>query len=406
MTRPSMHRIRIAFRRPALAHLLYSTALMLGACATYPPVRFAQEVDYNAPLPAGAPALLPLAPGVPTPDLRATWYERDEILPALERSLAWTRTKNAAQHFPAAGISHARALASLEQFRELLESTASAEAFQRAFEARFDVYVSAGHDGRGGGVLFTGYCTPLLPGNTSKSARFRYPLHALPPDLAKAADGTILGQETPQGMRPYPTRREIESNPTYEPLELVWLEDRIDAYIAHVNGSAFVELPSGDLLRFGYAGKNGRPYSSLGRALVEEGEVPADEMSLAAIRRWAAQHPGRVQPFLDRNDSYVFFTPIDGNPRGSLNVEVTPRRTLATDKTLFPRGALTFVTAELPTPRGPAEPFRQLMLDQDTGGAIRTAGRADLYLGVGPRAERLSGAVRSPGQLYYFFVTE
>ena len=109
---------------------------------------------------------------------------------------------------------------------------------------------------------------------------------------------------------------------------------------------------------------------------------------------------------LGRNESYVFFTPIEGNPRGSLDFEVSARRSLATDKSLFPRAGLCFVDTELPTPYGDALPFRQLMLDQDTGGAIRTAGRADIYLGVGPRAEQLSGATRSPGQLYYFFLRE
>ncbi|MEC8493452.1 MAG: MltA domain-containing protein, partial [Planctomycetota bacterium] len=226
----------------------------------------------------------------------------------------------------------------------------------------------------------------------------------LPPDLVKAPDGTILGQETPRGLRPYPTRREILRDPAYAPLEIVWLADPIDAYIAHVNGSAFVELEDGSIARFGYAGKNGRPYTSLGKALIEDGEVPAEEMSLASIRRWAKRNARKVDGYLARNESYVFFTPIEGNPRGSLNLEVTERRSLATDKTLFPRGALCFVEAELPSPSGPASPFRQLMLDQDTGGAIRTAGRADIYLGVGPRAERLSGATRSEGQLYYFFL--
>ena len=159
----------------------------------------------------------------------------------------------------------------------------------------------------------------------------------------------------------------------------------MDAYIAHVNGSAFIELEDGEIARFGYAGKNGRPYTSLGKELIAAGRVAAEDMNLAAIRRWAASHPGEVESFLARNESYVFFTPIDGNPRGSLNLEVASERTIATDKTLFPRGALCFVETALPGDRW-RHPARspQLMLDQDTGGAIRTAGRADLYLGVGP----------------------
>ena len=128
-------------------------------------------------------------------------------------------------------------------------------------------------------------------------------------------------------------------------------------------------------------------------------------LSLATIRTWAARNPALVSSYLERNDSYVFFLPITGNPRGSLNEEVTAGRTLATDKSLFPRGALCYVDTTLPMSRGHAK-FRQLMFDQDTGGAIRTAGRADLYLGLGPEAERRAGATRSEGQLYYIFLAE
>lgn len=385
-----------------LSRLALCGALAAASCATYPRVR--EAPDYGRPLPAGADALLKLRPGDRRPDLRATWFERAEIAPALERSIGWTRSRHANQFFPIAGVDHALALQSLERFSELLERSSSADAFVRAFDAEFDVYKSAGWDGAGGGVLFTAYCTPLLEGSLTRSSRYPVALHALPPDLVKAEDGTILGQDGPGGLRPYPTRAEILRDPAYEPLELIWLADPLDAYIAHVNGSAFVELPDGSIARYGYAGKNGRPYTSLGKALIEDGEVPAEEMSLAAIRRWASRNASKVDAYLARNESYVFFTPIEGNPRGSLNVEVTERRSLATDKSLFPRGALCFVEAELPTPSGPASPFRQLMLDQDTGGAIRTAGRADIYLGVGPRAERLSGATQSAGQLYYFFL--
>lgn len=387
---------------------LSSTLLVLAAaastaCAIYPP---ASEPDYGRALPIGADALIALGPDEHAPDLRATWYQREEIKPALERSLEWTRSRHAEQFFPVAGISHERALRSLERFTVLLEETRSADEFARAFEAEFTVYKSAGWDGTGGGVLFTGYCTPLLPGSLQRTAHYRFPLHALPADLVKSTNGTTLGQQTDAGLRQYPTRSVILADASYRPLEIIWLEDPVDAYIAHVNGSAFIELDSGEIVRFGYAGKNGRPYTSLGKELIAAGRVSAEEMSLAAIRRWAAANPSEVEGFLSRNESYVFFIPIDGNPRGSLNLEVTAERTLATDKTLFPRGALCFVEAELPTSAGQAAPFRQLMLDQDTGGAIRTAGRADLYLGDGHRAERLSGATRSAGQLYYFFVRD
>jgi membrane-bound lytic murein transglycosylase A len=379
-------------------------ALAAAACVTPPPV----DPDWGRPLPYGAPALIPLGPDEVPPSLGNTWIERENLRPALERSILWTRKEYAKQFFPVAGITHARALASLERFAELLDGATSATDFDRAVREEFQVYKSAGWDGSGGGVLFTGYCTPVLPGSLAANEAYRYPLYALPPDLEKAADGTILGQRTNSGLRPYPTRQAIEANALLagQGLELVWLRNPIDAFIAHVNGSAIVRLLDGSEARFGYAGKNGQPYTSLGGELVKDGFIPADQLSLVAIRRWGVEHPELVDQYLARNDSYVFFTPIDGNPRGSLNLEVTPQRTLATDKSLFPRGALTFVDTSLPLGDGRQAVFRQLMLDQDTGGAIRTAGRADIYLGVGDQAERMAGATRSPGQLYYYFLKE
>jgi len=383
-----------------MKHLL-PLALSFAAGCTAPDL----EPDYGRPLPPGAPALLPLDPGEPRPNMESTWVERADVLPALERSMKWTRGEYSREFFPIAGISHAHALASLERFHELLTSARSAVEFEQAVQAEFEFFKSAGWDGRGGGVLFTGYCTPILPGRAQPDGEYRYALYALPPDLVKAPDGTILGQETPTGVRPYPTRRVIEASGhlTGKDLELVWLRDPLDAFIAHVNGSAFVELPDGSLFRLGYAGKNGREYTSLGAELIADGLIEADGMSLAAIRRWSAENPGRVEEYLARNDSFVFFTPIEGNPRGSLNLEVQTERTLATDKRLFPRGAMVFVDARGPLASGGRGVFRKLLFDQDTGGAIRTAGRADVYLGIGPEAEARAGATRAEGQMYYLF---
>ena len=290
--------------------------------------------------------------------------------------------------------------------RELLQTSTDADAFAAAVESEFQVYKSAGWDGNGGGVLFTGYCTPILRGSLAAGPGYQHPLYARPEDLAKAPDGAILGRRTTTGYEPYPTRSAIEASALLanRGLELVWLADPIDAYIAHVNGSAFVELPDGSMLKLGYAGKNGREYTSLGKELIAAGEVPADRMNLTAIRSWARSNPAKVEDFLARNDSYVFFQPIQGNPHGSLDVPVTALRSVATDKSLFPRAAITFVETEIPSIGGVKRPFRQMMFDQDTGGAIRTAGRADLYLGIGPEAEQISGATQAPGQLYYYFL--
>ncbi len=381
------------------------TALLLVANAAACQLP-ADRPNYETPLPFGSPALLPLGPEEVRPHLGGAWLDRADVLPALERSISWTRTEHAEQFFPVASIPHDLALASLERLKTLLNTSESASSFNASVMAEFDLYKSAGWNGRGDGVLFTGYCTPILDGSPQRTAVYRHPLYALPQDLEKAVDGTILGRRTERGLEPYPTRGVIEASGLLENknLELVWLRDPLDAFIAHVNGSAFVRLTDGSELRLGYAGKNGQPYTSLGGELVRDGEVDAAELSLAELRRWAERNPDRVDQYLRRNDSFVFFAPLDGNPHGSLNLEVTSQRTLATDKSLFPRGAAVFVDTILPVPSGGDMPFQQLMFDQDTGGAIRTAGRADIYLGVGPGAERMAGATRAEGQLYYLFL--
>lgn len=365
------------------------------------------NADYGRALPEGSPSLLPLESGDELPNFAEAWEQREELLPAVDSSITWLRRPVAATRYPMAGIDHARALASLVRFRELLGQARDGEDFAASVSREFQVYKSAGWDGRGGGVLFTAYCTPLLRGNLEPVGRYQWPLYSLPGDLVKGPGGQTLGRETARGLMPYPSRRAIEAGHLLEnqSLELVWLADPLDAYIAHVNGSAFVTLPSGELRRFGYAGKNGRDYVSLGRELVDDGLVPEDEISLNAIREWAEDADEQVLlEYLQRNQSFVFFQPIGGNPHGSLDFPVTEEASLATDKSLFPPGALVFVEADVPDAYGDVRPFRQFMLDQDTGGAIRTAGRADIYLGIGDDAEERSGATKSEGQLYYLFL--
>ena len=381
---------------------LLPLSLVLSAACVAP-----AEKDFSAPLPPGAPALI--EHDGEWPDLASQWRERDDLLPALERSIQWTDREYARNFFPREGITHARSLDSLLRFRELLVEAHDARAFERAVQREFQLYKSAGWDGRGGGVLYTGYCTPILEGSLTASAEYAHPLYALPEDLVKGPDGSIRGRDTGYGVEPYPPRRAIEASSMLagKGLELVWLREPIDAFLAHVNGSAFVRLPDGSMARFGYAGNNGREYTSLGKELVAAGHLEHGEVSIPTIRRWAADNPGLVQEFLDRNERYVFFTPIEGNPRGSLNVEVTAGRTLALDKDLFPKGALCYVDTHLPGAELlDGEEYHRVALNQDTGGAIDSAGRADLYLGIGDRAEQLAGTTRVEGQLYFLFLRD
>jgi len=158
----------------------------------------------------------------------------------------------------------------------------------------------------------------------------------------------------------------------------------------------------------GYDGNNGLEYKSIGQELIRDGKIAPEQLSLTAIKEYFAEHPDELDGYLFRNPRYIFFREAPGGPFGSLGVPVTPRRSLATDKTVYPRGCLAFVQTQVPAigPDGQVvrRPFANWVCDQDTGGAIRAAGRADLFIGTGPDAERLAGHTRSEGRLYYIFL--
>lgn len=367
--------------------------------------------NYNQALGEGAAALIEV-PTDEVPGFGVDFAFRDDLMPALQRSIDWIDRPHAKKFFPIEGVGWDRARASLFRFEELLRDSFNRRDFERSVNAEFTWYKSAGWDGRGGGVLFTGYCTPLMEGSMSQGGAYQFPLYALPDDLVKDKKGKTLGWQIAGSAQllPYPGRSAIDGGKLLagRGLELVWLRNPLDAFIAHVNGSAFVQLENGEIYRLGYAGKNGAPYKSLGKELANDGVLPLEGLNLQRIREWSlSAHPDEVSEYLNRNPSYVFFQPISGTPHGSLDVPVTSKRSIATDKTIFPRGSICFVDASLPGEyEGERLAMNQFLMDQDTGGAIRTAGRTDLYMGIGPEAEAIAGRINSTGQLYYLFIKE
>ncbi len=191
--------------------------------------------------------------------------------------------------------------------------------------------------------------------------------------------------------------------------ELIWLGDAFESYIAHVQGSAKIRLADGQLETVGYAANNGHEYKSVGLAMVNDGVIGSDQLSLSAMIDYFKANPDMVSTYVRRNPRFVFFRNEDGEPRGSLNEEVTAMRSIATDKSIFPRAALGFIPTTLPQAVA-GQPVNQIysgfVLDQDTGGAIRAPGRCDVYMGVGDMAGRLAGQTYQEGQLYYLFVKQ
>jgi membrane-bound lytic murein transglycosylase A len=351
------------------------------------------------------------------PDFRPSFAARERIGTALGESLSYFAKPSSQGWFPYrlpdGELTHERQVRTLQALERILAASESAEEFHGWCLLAFDVYRSVGWDGSGE-VLFTAYCEPVFTGSTKRTERFRYPLYTLPADLVKEPDGTPLGRRTEDGrVVPYYTRGEIEGGRLLAGSELVWLADPFEVYIAHVQGSARVNLPEGRQMCVGYAGKTDHPYTSVGQHLVEDGRIQAADLSLATLRRFFREHPEELSRVLAVNASYVFFIERDPGPYGSLGARVTPRASIATDKSVFPRGGLCAIVTRLPAASDPGpdgvlrmEPTSVLVLDQDTGGAIRSAGRCDVFIGTGDEAERIAGYTREEGRLYYLFLKD
>jgi membrane-bound lytic murein transglycosylase A len=332
--------------------------------------------------------------------------DRAGLLEALDRSLEWFGKESSRRYFPVGGVSHSWAWASVRAFRELAGRIGDGAVLEEEVRQQFDFWASPGSDGRGT-VLFTGYYSPVFAASLTPDGEYRHPLYRLPADLVKDEQtGEVKGRRVGDRVEPYPTRAEIEISGLLAGQELVWMRDRLEAYLVHIQGSAALRLPDGTLYPVGYDGSNGRDYVSVARLLVADGKLREDELSLPEVLAYLRSHPEDVDRYLRRNPRFVFFRPVEGTewPAGSLGFKITALRTLATDKKLFPPGSVALVVTVAPGRNGRMERFERLMLDQDAGGAISSPGRADIYFGVGDEAQKRAGGQYAEGRLYYLLL--
>jgi membrane-bound lytic murein transglycosylase A len=390
--------------------VLAGLPLLLCACNSTPDVteEVAATPDYSRPLPPGQSALRLITDPARLPDIAGAYNNKDVfLLDGIDQSLKWFDAPSSKQHFPFESFTHDQARVSLVAFKRLLEDSPDATAFVTKVREQFDVYESVGYNGEGI-VLFTGYFAGVFNASKSREGNYQYPLYKRPADLATdAKTGEPLGRKTPEGtVVPYYTRAEIENSAMFQGNELVWLDDALSAYLVHVNGSAKLRMPDNSDMFIGYNGKTDRPYYGLGRSMVEAGIIPANQLSLPRIRRTYREQPDVVRELMNRNECYVFFTeyPPDRWPAGSLGVRVSTEATLATDKKIYPRGGVVLVDTESVSLTEKRQRFLRFMLDQDTGGAIRAPGRADIFMGIGSTAEILAGGQYAEGRLFYFFL--
>jgi len=364
---------------------------------------------YDRPLPPGELALRKITNPYEIPDFTDGCHNMARMRIAIENSLNYLSKPSSRQFFPYGEITHQQAVDSLKAFKLLIDSGLRGRELNAAITEQFDVYISVGCDGMGT-VLFTGYYTPIFDGSPVATEQFRYPLYNQPDDLVKRSDGRILGRRGADGqIGPYPARAQIESSNLLNGKELIWLSNPFEAYIAHVQGSAKLRMPDGELVTVGYAASNGHEYRSVAEELVKDGRIARDKMSLSAMLDYFKGHLNQVAMYTQRNPRFVFFREENGPPRGSLNEPVTPMRTIATDKSIYPRGCLAFISTTLPRAIGRSifrDPYSGFALDQDTGGAIRAPGRCDVYMGVGERAGELAGQTWQEGRLCYLFLKQ
>ncbi|MBF0212702.1 MAG: MltA domain-containing protein [Magnetococcales bacterium] len=295
--------------------------------------------------------------------------------------------------------------------------TMAPAAFHEHLKKNFLLFHSVGGD-RHGDVLVTAYYEPLLKGSLTQTRTFSYPIYRRPHTLVEVdlsqwstdfQDKRIVGRIEKGKLLPYFDRARIDQEKVLKGknLELAWVEDPVDLFFLHIQGSGRVQLPDGSTLRVGYAATNGQPYRSIGALLIEENQIAKENMSLPALRQWLKDNPKQRDRVLYSNPSYVFFRKLDGGPFGNIGVPLTAERSIATDATLFPKGApgLLYVTMPEFDEQGAVvnwKPTLRFTVNQDTGGAIKGAGRVDYFMGFGEKALQIAGIMKQKGSSLYF----
>ena len=275
------------------------------------------------------------------------------------------------------------------------------------FESHFDPFRVV-HDGAEG--LLTGYYEPVLAGSRTPQGPYRIPVFRRPPDLVNLvreeergalADAPTHARKTANGIEPFSTRADIESGALAgQDLEFLWLTDPVDAFFMHVQGSGRIRLPDKSTIRITYDGKNGHPYTSIGRVLIDAGHFKPEDMTLAALKTWLAADEERGRKTMQENRSFIFFRELEkeeDGPLGALEIPLSEGRSLAVDTAFHALGTPVYVTVPTLRPWG-AHSFQRLMIAQDVGSAIRGPERGDIYFGSGDEAGRLAGGTKHHGR--------
>jgi len=304
-------------------------------------------------------------------------------------------------------------MGSLQKFMDIMQDNSGEEERRDALLGQFRVY-------RGGGrkdVTFTGYYEPVPRGSRLPGIDCTVPIYRVPDDMISVDLGLflddlkgkrIVGRYQDGSLVPYYSRYDIDrlESLSGRGYEIAWVEDPVEAFFLHIQGSGRIILPDGSAIGVHYAGNNGRPYSSIGRLLIEEGKVAAEDMSMSTIRDYLTAHPEEMDRILDHNTKYVFFSADSSGPSGSVGVPLSAGRSLATDPAYYPPGALAYIDTEEPVLADDGKPtewkkIKRFVLNQDSGEAISGPSRADLFWGSGDEAGQVAGWMKQNGSLYF-----
>lgn len=304
---------------------------------------------------------------------------------------------------------------SLETFSDIIEGSPSPFEIDEIVRKYFNVYQADGrYPGLQKTILLTGYYEPLFEGSLKKEGDFRYPLYRVPDSLVTRRNEDTgkndIGRTNPDGSwTPYWSREEIERDNRLAGNELVYLRDLFDAYLLQVQGSGRIRLPDGTTRAIHFGGSNGLAYNSLGRLFVKENIMKVSDVSIPSMRRYFVDHPEEMTRMLHNNPRYIFFK-WGGNsgPKGSLGEVLTPGRSVAIDHSIFPTATFGYLVSRRPVLNTDGsiahwQDFSRFVLPQDSGSAIKGAGRIDLFWGAGDYARTAANHMKEKGQ-YYFLV--
>lgn len=386
-------------RSQSFAAWLFGAALIAGCAGPTPPLARCPETSACAPCPV-CPGTQPLPPAKPLQPAR--WedlpgWKEDDLRPALRAFLQSCKVLGGQ--------------AAWQQVCAEADSAAASDglAARRFFESRFTPFQVVNPDASREGLI-TGYYEPLLAGSRKRGARFPYAIYGVPDDLLVVdlgqlypdlKDYRLRGRLEGRKVVPYYSRAELEQRDAQLAAKaLLWVADPVELFFLQVQGSGRVQLEDGRRVRVGYADQNGHPYRSIGRYLVDLGELRLEQASMEGIQAWARANPRRLPELLNANPSYVFFRELgsgDAPPPGALGVPLSAGRSLAIDPRVVTLGAPVFLATTWPAS---SRPLQRLTVAQDTGGAIKGAVRADLFWGFGAEAGAQAGKMRQKGMLW------